>query len=85
MERVLFNSDQEYFQYCIDREIGDVGNHLCYLSNCETLKVPHFGVTSKGETILIDSKPSHYPCMLVWYTNGGGETYRGTFVYHDEF
>lgn len=87
MEKVLLNSDQEYFQYCVDREVCDISNRLAFIENGEALKYPHIGITTAGETTLVTTKPSHYPCIMVWYVEQcvSYERCGGTFIYYDEF
>lgn len=90
MEKVFLQSDEEYFAYCEQNQIGRIprryGSQCCDIEN--GIKCSEGATLYKGthykEYLGFDSKPSHYPCILVYY-DGLDDIIRGMFIYQDEF
>lgn len=90
MEKVLLHSDKEYFAYCEQNQIGYIsriyGSLCCDIENgikCSEGVVLHKGTTYE-EYLKFDSKPSQYPCILVYY-DGLDDVIRGMFIYPENF
>lgn len=90
MEKTLLHSDEEYFAYCEQKQIGSISrrysSQCCDIENgieCSEGVTLHKG-TSYEESLHFDSKPSHYPCILV-YDEGLDDVIRGMFIYTENF
>ena len=90
MEKILLHSDEEYFAYCEQNQIGCIsrtyGSQCCDIENgikCSEGVTLYKG-TGYEEYLQIESKPSHYPCILV-YDEGVDDVIRGMFVYPENF
>ena len=90
MEKILLHSDEEYFAYCEENRIGCIsrtyGSQCCDIWNgieCREGATLYEG-KSYEEYLKFDSKPSQYPCILV-YDEGVDDVIRGMFVYPKDF
>ena len=90
MERILLHSDEEYFDYCEQNQIGRIsrqyGSQCCDIENGTTCQegATLYKGTIYEEYLLFDSKPTHYPCILV-YDEGVDDVIRGMFIYLENF
>ena len=90
MEKKLLHSDEEYFAYCEQNQIGYIsrtyGYQSCFIENSVRCRkgVTLYKGTNNEEYLLFDSKPSHYPCILV-YDEGVDDVIRGMFIYPENF
>ena len=90
MEKKLLHSDEEYFAYCEQNQIGYIsrryGSQCCDIENgieCRNGTTLYKG-KSYEEYLKFVSKPSHYPCILV-YDEGVDDVIRGMFIYPKDF
>lgn len=90
MERILLHSDEEYFAYCEQNQIGRIsrqyGSQCCDIENgiaCQDGVTLYKG-TIYEEYLLFDSKPTHYLCILV-YDEGVDDVIHGMFIYLENF
>ena len=90
MEKILLHSDEEYFAYCEQNQIGYIyrkyGSQCCDIENgtkCSNGATLYKG-TIYEEYLLFDSKPTHYPCILVYF-DGLDDEIRGMFIYPENF
>lgn len=90
MEKKLLHSDEEYFAFCEQNQIGRIsrkyGSQCCNILNgieCSEGATLYKG-TNYEEYLLFDNKPSHYPCILVYY-EGFDDVIRGMFIYPENF
>lgn len=90
MEKKLLHSDEEYFAYCEENQIGYIGrtygSQCCDIENgteCHKGATLYKG-TSYEEYLKFNSKPTHYPCILVYY-DGLDDVIRGMFIYPENF
>ena len=90
MEKILLHSDEEYFAYCEQNQIGYIprtyGSQCCDIENGITCNdvVKLYKGTNYVEWLQIDNKPSHYPCILI-YDEGVDDVIRGMFIYPEDF
>ena len=90
MEKKLLHSDEEYFAYCEQNQIGYIsrkyGSQCCDIEDgikcCEGATL--YKGTNYEEYLNFNSKPSHYPCILVYY-DGLDDVIRGMFIYPENF
>ena len=90
MEKKILHSNEEYFAYCEENQIGHIsrqyGSQCCNIENgikCKNGAILYEG-TNYEEYLIFDSKPSHYPCILV-YDEGVDDVIRGMFIYPENF
>lgn len=90
MEKKLLHSDEEYFAYCEQNQIGHIsrtyGSQCCDIENgteCHKGATLYKG-TGWEEYLNIDVKPSHYPCVLAIYEDYEGD-FKGIFIYPENF
>ena len=90
MEKKLLHSDEEYFAYCEQNQIGRIsrtyGSLCCDIENgtaCHEGAVLYKG-TNYEENLKFVSKPIQYPCILVYY-DGLDDVIRGMFIYPEDF
>ena len=90
MEKILLHSDEEYFAYCEQNQIGRIsrqyGSQCCDIENGTTCQegATLYKGTIYEEYLLFDSKPTHYPCILV-YDEGVDDVIHGMFIYLENF
>lgn len=97
MEKTLLHSDEEYFAYCEQNQIGSYtskryGSQCCDISNgikCNEGATLYKGTDYEAH-LSIDTKPFHYPCILVYDPfilayMGVEDVIRGVFIYPENF
>lgn len=87
MEKRILKSEQEYFDLCVAEEIGSIwrkyGSQTCEIEYGE--KCDEYLTTHCKETLHIQSKPTHYPCVLTWHCDcGDNDNFWGVFVYPED-
>jgi hypothetical protein len=96
MEKILLHSDEEYFAYCEQNQIGYIsrqqGSQSCFIENGVRCRkgVTLYKGTDYEAQLTIDNKPSHYPCILVYEPFiltyiGVEDVIRGMFIYSENF
>ena len=96
MNKRLLNSDEEYFNYCIENSIGNIsrtyGSQYCNVGEDEESEPCYFHYTYKShsgylnEVLEVKRKPTHYPCVICWHCEEGDhDYYHGNFVYMEDF
>jgi hypothetical protein len=90
MEKKLLYSYEEYFAYCEQNQIGYIsrtyGSQCCNIEDgtaCNDVAKLYKGI-NYVEWLQINNKPSHYPCILVYY-KGVDDVIRGMFIYPEDF
>ena len=89
MEKKLLHSDKEYFDYCIENGIGDISrrmcSQMCSIQDGESCSEGTY-INDGKEWLQIDSKPTHYPCVLVWNLNDDSDHdfYSGIIIYQED-
>lgn len=96
MEKILLHSDEEYFAYCEKNQIGYIsrsqGSQCCFIANGVRYKkdVTLYKGTDYEAQLIINAKPTHYPCILVYEPfilayMGVEDVIRGMFIYFENF
>jgi hypothetical protein len=93
MRKVLLNSEDEYFKYCTEHNVGRImdGNDGSPFTDA----VVAFGDTccyvverKDAPNLCVGVKPKSYPCIMVWEwivdVNRGLDCKRA-FIYEDDF
>ena len=90
-EKKLLNSEQEYFDYCISNDIGNIkriySSSYCDLDEDSSEKCnKFFSHVLEREVLHITRKPKRYRCIFTWHCEEGDhDRYSGFFVYEDDF
>ena len=82
MNKVKFETKQEYLNYCQTNYIGTIPN--CIYNKIEN------GIerqTRLDNGIFINEEPKSYPCIMIWEDVAGKwwTTKSGIFIYLDDF
>jgi hypothetical protein len=95
MTKKLLTSDEEYFKYCESNAIGNIDgkneSHIAVIPPDVDCKDCEYTVDLIGwnETIHIDFKPSHYPCIMIFGTSenfyNSTRWYFIDFIYQEDF
>lgn len=87
----LLKSEQEYFDYCISNDIGNIhrtySSSYCDIDEDSSEKCnSYFSRFLRNELLHVTRKPKKYPCVFTWHCEEGDHNrYSGFFVYQDDF
>ncbi len=91
-EKKLLKSEQEYFDYCVNNDIGSIhgtySSSYCYLDDDSSKKCNEFfSHVFQREVLNVIYKPKKYPCIFTWHCEeiSNHKRYYGFFVYQEDF
>ena len=94
MDKILLHSDEEYFEFCEQNQIGYIPrtytHQSCYIEmgiECNEGVILYEG-TAHEEYLNINVKPARYPCVLALYKDCIGCDILneiGIFIYPEDF
>jgi len=84
MNKVKFETKQDYINYCIENDI--VSYRIPYggrpsIDNAKTCNPPMPGL---GKNTYIEEEPLSYPCIFVYTLDNEGDA-NGAFIYPNDF